>query len=130
MTNISDDYKRFLDLKFKTLEDRMDKESKIIERRMDTEFNHVSARLDSILKEVIKTNGRIGKAEDEITHIKLHRAEGCPQNHRIVDLEKKWEKNETAFSDLSFIFRHPKFVISAIAVAIVTAIASIVIKFF
>ena len=115
MSEFNEEYKRFTDFKFQ-----------VLEKRMDTEFHHVSEKLENILCEVRKTNGRITKAEGDIQHIKTHRMEGCPQNHRITDLEKKWDKNEQLLADVSFIVRNPKTIIGGILLAIIVATLALI----
>jgi signal transduction histidine kinase len=114
MAEFSEDYRKFTDYKFQALENRMDRE-----------FNHVSEKLENILVEVRKTNGRVNDLESEIIWVKTHRIEGCPQNYRIADLEKKWDKNEQLIADMSFILRNPKTIISGIVLAIIIATLSV-----
>lgn len=106
-----DNYKLYLDEKFKSLT-----------TLMNARFENLDDRLEDIHTEAKRTNGRISKLEDfkEYTQRTIDtRVTDCPN-------VKRFDKIEKSIEDIAFINRHPKLFIAGLVVVVILTLATFI----
>jgi hypothetical protein len=102
MGELNDDYKLFLDERFKG-----------ISTLINSQFIDVHDRLQKIEAQTTKTNGRVNKLEiDNITH-----PINCPQGPKIEEINK-------TLADIRFFIKYPKLAVGIASVFIFIFLSS------
>lgn len=104
-----DNYKLYLDEKFKSLT-----------TLVNAQFKNVDDRLEDIHTEAKRTNGRISKLEEFREYTKEvidTRVTNCPN-------VKRFDKIEQQLEDISFVSRHPKLFVAGLVFVVILTLAT------
>ena len=109
------------------LNEKLDTNNKNLADKIDTNNKHVVQMLNLIKEQTTKTNGRVGKAEDDIKKLILLEGEhvkDCPISKDVEKLELKVQKMDDANLIVKIWNRYPKQLALLIIVGVIITLGT------